>query len=69
MSSLDKEKRLGPLIIHCSGGIGRSGTFTAVYSLYSLLRRYQEVGYTGQPVIYLPLKIKKFVAEKIGNSL
>jgi hypothetical protein len=31
------------MIIHCSGGIGRSGTFTALYSLYRLLLQYQQV--------------------------
>jgi protein tyrosine phosphatase len=31
------------MVIHCSGGIGRSGTFTALYSLYRLLLQYQQV--------------------------
>jgi protein tyrosine phosphatase len=31
------------MIIHCSGGIGRSGTFTALYSLYRLLLQYLQV--------------------------
>ncbi len=31
------------MIIHCSGGIGRSGTFTALYSLYRLLLQYHQV--------------------------
>jgi len=33
-----------PMIVHCSGGIGRSGTFTAVYSVYFLLNQYIKTG-------------------------
>ena len=24
------------MVVHCSGGVGRSGTFTTIYSIYSI---------------------------------
>ena len=29
----------GPMLVHCSGGLGRSGTFTVILALYNMLRR------------------------------
>ena len=41
------EGQSGPLLIHCSGGIGRSGTFAALYSLHRLMVAYQLVSRGG----------------------
>ena len=41
------EGRSGPLLIHCSGGLGRSGTFAALYSLHRLMVAYQLVSRGG----------------------
>merc|ERR1712059_187603 len=33
-----------PLVVHCSGGVGRSGAFSTVYSLYCLLLKARDTG-------------------------
>ena len=40
----------GPLVIHCAGGLGRTGTFTTILSLYSILR-FSEVDNVNNQVI------------------
>ena len=32
----------GPLLIHCSGGVGRSGTFTTIYTFLNMLKTANE---------------------------
>jgi len=44
---LVKESR-EPLIVHCSGGIGRSGTFTTILSAYTLIRDFLQTGDKGK---------------------
>ena len=51
-----------PILIHCSGGVGRSGTFATLYSLYYLIQRAQDEGWEkvekylqGEEVTLVPL--------------
>ena len=51
-----------PILIHCSGGVGRSGTFATLYSLYHLIQRAQDEGWEkvekyleGEEVMLVPL--------------
>ena len=40
-----REFENAPILIHCSGGVGRSGTFATLYSLYHLLQQAEEKGW------------------------
>ena len=35
----DNQKKDHPMVVHCSGGVGRSGTFTTIYSIFSLVKQ------------------------------
>ena len=39
-----REGEGGPVVVHCSGGVGRSGTFTTIYSIYSMLVESKHTG-------------------------
>ena len=57
-----KGLKKAPILIHCSGGVGRSGTFATLYSLYHLIWQAQVEGWEkvekylkGEEVMLVPL--------------
>jgi len=54
--------KIAPILVHCSGGVGRSGTFATLYSLYHLIQQAQDEGWEkveqylkGEEVMLVPL--------------
>ncbi|EFA82970.1 protein tyrosine phosphatase [Heterostelium album PN500] len=44
IQAVDKDVKTGPIIVHCSAGIGRSGTFCVVHSVVNYIKLSQRPG-------------------------
>ncbi|KAJ8040645.1 Receptor-type tyrosine-protein phosphatase epsilon [Holothuria leucospilota] len=44
VKALQKGDNAGPLLVHCSNGIGATGTFIAIYSLMDVLKEGETIG-------------------------
>ncbi|KYQ94383.1 protein tyrosine phosphatase [Tieghemostelium lacteum] len=62
---VDHEVRTGPITVHCSAGIGRSGTFCVIHSVVSnYIKEYEEKKLP--PSLNLPKTVVEFRNERAG---
>ncbi|EAL68105.1 protein tyrosine phosphatase [Dictyostelium discoideum AX4] len=65
VSFVDHEKRSGPIVVHCSAGIGRSGTFVAIHSIVAKFAKHYDEKKQA-PSINLPKLVVEMRNERPG---
>lgn len=66
----EKGKLLGPVIVHCSAGNGRTGTFIAIYNIIQCLKTLksinQEIQKSIEPFFSVFNIVRKMREQRIG---